>query len=194
MEHYAQLKIAKAKPVPAWKATLLPSSGTVLDVGCGAGQLADAIGAGRVVGMDLRAELAGHCASKGLRSVVARVPRLPFGDGSFAGVWCSHLLEHLDSGAQSEAVSEFRRVLFPGGRLVVFAPTPYHWYFWDDATHVRPLTHGSLANLAGEAGLRVVQSFYSRARWLPGIAQRYMRVLPLPHLFWEACLVAERPR
>jgi ubiquinone/menaquinone biosynthesis C-methylase UbiE len=46
---------------------------------------------------------------------------LPFGNGSFDLVWCSEVIEHVaDTG---QWLSEVRRVLAPGGRLLVTTPS-----------------------------------------------------------------------
>ena len=46
-----------------------------------------------------------------------------FGDGSFAELYASHVLEHLDhKGEMQAALREWLRVLAPGGRLYVSVP------------------------------------------------------------------------
>ncbi|MDR7519551.1 MAG: class I SAM-dependent methyltransferase [Armatimonadota bacterium] len=52
---------------------------------------------------------------------------LPYGDGTFDLVWCSEVLEHLD--APAAAVAEFRRVLKPGGLLVLTTPNSGCWIY-----------------------------------------------------------------
>ncbi|HET7573266.1 MAG TPA: methyltransferase domain-containing protein [Gaiellaceae bacterium] len=90
-----------------------------------------ALGAGELTGVDLaEREL------PGLRSVVADVRDLPFGDGSFQLATCVSTLEHVgrdnavyDVDAPREelgdeaALRELRRVLEPDGRLLVSVPT-----------------------------------------------------------------------
>lgn len=48
--------------------------------------------------------------------------RLPFGDGDFTVVTAAYLLHVVDAVAQREILNECRRVLRPGGRLVVVTP------------------------------------------------------------------------
>lgn len=86
----------------------------VVVVGCGAGveveHLARATGA-QVVGLDLSVERRG--ASSGVQLVRADARSLPFRDGTFDGLYCYHVLEHVPS--PEAAVREARRVLASGG-------------------------------------------------------------------------------
>ena len=108
----------------------LPEGSRGLDVGCGAGLfavwLAEAIGArGRVVGIEPSAERADAA-----RELVGRGPigsRLEFRagdatklaalDASFDWVWCGDVLHHIQE--TGKALSEFARVVRPGGQIVV---------------------------------------------------------------------------
>jgi SAM-dependent methyltransferase len=56
----------------------------------------------------------------GLKAVMADVRRLPFADGSFDAVYSGSTLDHFDSENDIHAaISELRRVLRPGGRLLL---------------------------------------------------------------------------
>ena len=94
----------------------------VLEVGVGGGNVLERI-AGRRVGIDLspfilakaRARLGSNASL--LRSDAAA---LPFATGAFDRVYCSEVLEHV---LEPEAVvREMRRVLAPGGHVVVSVP------------------------------------------------------------------------
>ena len=96
----------------------------VLDVGCGTGvltrELPGCVGAtGSVTGFDLSESMLGvarrHC--PGVPFHQGSVNTLPFDDASFDVVVSAFMLMFLESPAQ--ALSEMRRVLRPGGRLVV---------------------------------------------------------------------------
>lgn len=48
--------------------------------------------------------------------------RLPFEDGTFAGVFCEHVLEHFSFGEGVAIAAEVHRVLQPGGSFRVIVP------------------------------------------------------------------------
>lgn len=52
---------------------------------------------------------------------------LPLPDESFDLVWCSEVIEHLEDPAAS--IEELRRILKPGGRLIITTPNSYFWLF-----------------------------------------------------------------
>ena len=109
----------------------IPRGGTILEIGCGTGGLVVAAArAGRaVVGVDIasrwlvvaRRRLADH----GLRAplLAAEAERLPWPDATFDAVVADSVLEHLDDPAR--ALREWRRVLTPGGTLVVWSPNRF---------------------------------------------------------------------
>ena len=49
--------------------------------------------------------------------------RLPFDDGAAELVYASHLLEHFPTDRVPELLAEWRRVLAPGGVLLIASPT-----------------------------------------------------------------------
>ncbi|MBW8812978.1 MAG: methyltransferase domain-containing protein [Caulobacterales bacterium] len=102
----------------------------VLDVGCGTGTLAIAtrprVGPdGEVVGADPSAEMLAGARRKARRSgvevsfVQAPAQALPFPERRFDLVMSTLMLHHLPRPARGEALREIRRVLKPGGRLLV---------------------------------------------------------------------------
>ena len=99
----------------------------VLDLGCGAGRFVSALqdhGA-TPVGVEV-AEAAlrraqGNAPGADLR-LVDPEGALPLDDGDVDLVWCSEVLEHVADTAHT--LSEIRRVLHTGGRLLL--TTPYH--------------------------------------------------------------------
>jgi len=116
----------------------------VLDVACGTGDLTHAIilvGASRVVGLDYTQEMLDCAASKKERlstALRARVEymrgdaqHLPFEDRSFDVVTIAFGIRNV--GNPQQAIREFRRVLRPGGRLVILefgtpSFTPVRWF------------------------------------------------------------------
>ena len=123
----------------------------VLDVACGTGDLARAFasaGAGRVVGADYTPEMLDLAREKprvgaGVEYLEADAMALPFEDASFDVVSIAFGIRNVAEPAR--AFAEFRRVLRPGGRLVVlefsepgFAPLRWASNFY--TRRVMPLT------------------------------------------------------
>jgi ubiquinone/menaquinone biosynthesis C-methylase UbiE len=143
----------------------------VLDVGCGTGSLAIAakrqVGeTGTVVGVDASPAMIARAAAKAARSNVD-VPfrvgvaeALPFPDGHFDAVLSSLMLHHLPRTARKQCAREIRRVLKPGGRVLVVdfahaqARTGFFAHFHRHG-HVDPR---EVVSLLDEAGLRSIKS------------------------------------
>lgn len=120
----------------------------VLDVGCGpdpgAGTLLGSRRGTRVVALDIglgTVRLARAKAALGgveLLCVVADAEHLPFREGAFDAVVCDDTVEHLPDHARG--VAELRRVVRPGGRVVV--ATPNRWSAQVLARRARDLRRG----------------------------------------------------
>jgi ubiquinone/menaquinone biosynthesis C-methylase UbiE len=132
-EHYEQLweRLPEGMEPFAWeerRALLLEHvrpGARVLDLGCGEGDFAAAAAdaGAEVVGVEV-AEAAVDRARRRHPELDVRLAPvdgpLPVDDGAFDLVWCSEVLEHV---ADTQGfLSEARRVLAPGGRLVVTVP------------------------------------------------------------------------
>lgn len=105
---------------------LAPVRGRVLDVGCGAGQVAKAVKRARpdldVLGCDVShaAIAAASESAAGVAFRLAAAERLPFDDGELDFVWIFDVLEHVDD---PEAVlREVARVLKPAGIFHLVLP------------------------------------------------------------------------
>lgn len=97
---------------------------TAVDLGCGTGRalphLRDRVGpAGRVVGLDVTAEMAAVAVIRGT-VVVGDAGRLPLVDGSVDAVFAAGLLNHLDDPV--DGLREWARITRAGGRLALFHP------------------------------------------------------------------------
>jgi ubiquinone/menaquinone biosynthesis C-methylase UbiE len=108
----------------------ITGTGEILDVGCGTGwwmrALVEAgVDPARLTGIDLQPErvAATRRAVPGAAIEVGDAGRLPFADQSFTVVLQLTLLSSLGShGAIREALGEGRRVLAPGGLLLIYEP------------------------------------------------------------------------
>ncbi len=107
----------------------LPSGSVVVDAGCGYGRVATTLNKKfgyQVVGVDLMSQrlpeasrfITEQGVEKGVELVRGNYCRLPLEDSSVSGIYTMETLVHADP--LDAALSEFRRVLKPGGRLVLF--------------------------------------------------------------------------
>jgi SAM-dependent methyltransferase len=187
----------------------LSAGGRVLDAGCGTGGNAALLGRhGRVVGVDL-SELALELAAGRGRAplVCASVTRLPFADATFDLVASFEVLCHRAVGDDVAALGELRRVLRPGGYLLVRLPA-LEWLrgAHDAAVHTeRRYRAGELRARIARAGLEPIRVTYLNTLLLPlaaakRAAERLTRAEgddlgpapPLLEAFFRAALAAER--
>lgn len=104
-----------------------PSSGIILDIGCGIGRytIPLVMQGYDVVGMDVSlvalSELnkAKRRRSIGMELVAADTYHIPFKDNTFNGMVCFGVLQHLLETERRVALAEFNRILVPGGILVL---------------------------------------------------------------------------
>lgn len=166
----------------------IPSSATVLDLGCGFGEFLNQVRCARRIGVDLNPESAKHLEA-GIEFHAGDVRNLEkLQDNSVDVVFTSNLMEHLPSkGDVERMVREVRRVLKPGGQFIALGPNiavlpGRYWDFWD---HVTPISDNSLAELLGLIDFKVVEQ---RARFLP-----YTTRSPLPQSSWIVWLYLKLP-
>ena len=99
---------------------------TGLDAGCGTGMNALAFESRyglRMHGIDLAPLGVAYCRKRKFdRSAVASILKLPFADASFDLVSSMDVLSHIAPGEDEQALQEFRRVLRPGGWMVLRVP------------------------------------------------------------------------
>jgi SAM-dependent methyltransferase len=142
---------------PRWRfLTGLINPQRILDVGCGPGGTLDHVrrmypGVG-LHGVDI---LDRTLPGVDFHRIDLDHDPLPFPDGFFDVVICTHVLEHLHYSARASA--EIGRVLRTGGALYIETPSvratlvPFGLSnFWDDPTHVRPFTRNSFNSLLVE--------------------------------------------
>lgn len=67
---------------------------------------------------------------------------LPFGDNEFDCIVALHILEHIRN--LSQLMGEIHRVGKNGAEVIIHAPHYTNPTFWDDITHVRPWSEGTI--------------------------------------------------
>jgi SAM-dependent methyltransferase len=98
-------------------AELLPSNGSVLDVGCGAGHSYHLLEPRETVGVDVAADV---LQGQQRRTIVADMRDLPLPDAGFASYLAVQSIEHVPDAGR--ALAEARRVLEPGGTAMFVTP------------------------------------------------------------------------
>ena len=119
---------------------------------------------GKAEGVDIDEEAIGFCRERGLQDVrIGEAANLPFGDGSFDLVTALDVVEHLDDDVA--AFREMKRVLRPGGQILVTVPA--HRFLWGDQDevnmHKRRYAARDLRDRLAESGFDVVRLSYMNA-------------------------------
>lgn len=134
----------------------------LLDVGCGSGTLLGLLKQRgfRVMGVDFSAEAANVAQTEnGVRVVVGSLTDAAFPAESFDVVTLFHVMEHVAN--PREVLSEARRILRPGGAIVLQVPNIDSWQFrvfgskWyglDIPRHVIDYSKAAMLRLLRDAG------------------------------------------
>lgn len=130
----------------------------VLDLGCGNGRLYQILAKKQVqyTGVDQSQELIvlARIKSPEAQFVVGEMSQLAFADASFDAVYCIAALNHLPGyQKQLECLREIRRVLKPGGHLLMT-----NWNLHSDSAQKNITKHGwkILTDIADSAGIDVM--------------------------------------
>lgn len=140
--------------------------GKVLDIGSGRGVMLRLMKTAGITayGLDSLEEAVMQCRRNGLDVVhgdaLDHLATLP--DASLGGIFCAHVIEHMQPAQAMELIRESYRVLKPGARIVIITPNPKDLRtgerFWLDITHVRPYPEKLLVVLLKREGFDDIQS------------------------------------
>ncbi len=147
----------------------LPARARILDAGCGSGRnMVELARHGEVTGIELSPASLALARERRVGEVVeGSIAQLPFAADSFELAVCLDVIEHLadDRGA----LRELRRVVAPGGVLVVTVPA-YQW-LWsrhDEINHHhRRYNRTMLLAAANDAGWQFTRTTYFNSLLLP---------------------------
>lgn len=195
-----------------------PRNGALLDLGSSDGETLGHIAELRpdlqLSAADIRGEPERYPAGCRFARVNFEKEPLPWPDATQDAITCMHLIEHLND--LTLLLREIARLLKPGGSVYFETPHPktialpslrgdaagtFTMNFFDDATHVRPISTETLAGQVRGAGLHVMEQGTSR-NWLFAASYPFFALLPASRkkftarvhwIGWSACLIARRP-
>jgi SAM-dependent methyltransferase len=143
----------------------------ILDVGCGDGSFLEALGERPAVGLDWSRTAVDAVRSRGFHAVRGTLPEAPFRDGAYSVITMFHYLEHVAPvGPHLESV---RRLLHPGGRLVVQVPNADSWQSrilrsrwagYDPPRHLINYSTATLRRTLAEHGFRIARQTHLSLR------------------------------
>lgn len=172
-KYYQELRskwpLSKMAPIHAEKfSSLIDQSDTVVDFGCGSGEILAATTCQRKVGVEINALARNQAQQKGIE-VFEETASLPSDTADV--VISHHALEHVPYPIQ--ALKELNRILKPSGVLGICVPVeyPYRTRKYDPndvANHLHTWTPQLLGNTLREAGFIVVpESVWMISRRVP---------------------------
>jgi len=162
----------------------------VLDLGCGRGLFLELLREVGIegAGIDANPEAVATCKEQGFDRVeagdlFAYLEREISAGVRYDGVYCSHIVEHLEGRPAAQMIALCARILRPGGRLVMITPNvanPYVWskVFWLDLTHRRPYPRPVLEAILSAAGLDVVASYNCRVGGFQYLGRHVLQLIP----------------
>ena len=147
----------------------------ILDVGCGTGaNLLMLSKYGDAEGVDVSEDALAFCRERGLENVkLGAAEELPYDDGTFDLVTALDVVEHLDD--DLAGLREMRRVLRPGGHVLLFVPTfMFLWGLQDDVSnHRRRYRMPELQRVLEQAGFEIERTTYANITFfMPILAMR----------------------
>jgi SAM-dependent methyltransferase len=160
----------------------LPSDARILDAGCGSGRnMVELARHGVVTGIELAGASVAVARARGVGEVSAgSVEDLPFPDDAFDFAVTLDVIEHIEH--DHRPLSELRRVIRPGGQLLVTVPAyPWLWSGHDEVNHHwRRYTRRSLVQAAAQAGWQATRTTHFNSVLLPAavalrVAERVRR-------------------
>lgn len=146
----------------------------LLDIGCGTGASLQRMERhGEAFGLDIAPPALACCRRRWLhRLCQASALNLPYADNTFDAAALLDVLYHRQVSDPRVPLQEARRVLRPGGLLLVNVPA-YQWLYssHDEAVHTaRRFTRGELRGLFRDTGLETIYASYWNTLLFPPIA------------------------
>lgn len=163
----------------------LQAGSSILDVGCGAGQFLGflrQVGFTNLTGVDPFLD-ATSVHPSGVRFIRATTREVT---GQYAAIFLHHVLEHIPD--QEAAFEDFKRLLLPGGKLVVSIPISgslaqarygTDWFQWDAPRHLFVHSEKSIGLVAQRHGFRTESATHDSRPTQFLASEQYRRGVPL---------------
>jgi len=151
----------------------------ILDVGCGTGMTMKDLSVGNEVwGLDGDLAALNFCRKRGFKNLTRAdlSKKMPYHDKTFEVILCLDVLEHLKD--DRLPLREFRRILKPGGILVITVPAyPQLMSRWDEVSgHYRRYSRSNLESLVVRAGFKIKKlSYFNFFALTPAILIRFIK-------------------
>jgi len=181
----------------------VPEDATVLDVAAGHCEFINNIRAGKKVAVDLNPDVLTKAASDVEAHVTRSDAMKPIDDGSVDRVFISNFFEHVPRDVIVSTLDEVRRVLKPGGKLMILQPNVRYcakdyWMFFD---HITPVDDRALVEALHATGYDVdlcIPRFLpyttkSRLPSGPGLVRLYLKVKPAWKVLGAQAFVVATP-
>lgn len=141
----------------------------ILDVGCGTGLNVQLLGRyGEARGVDMSPDALEICRRRGVENVsLHQAGELPFATESFDLLTAFDVIEHIED--DRGALLEFKRVIRPGGTLLIYTPA-LPWFYGEHdriVEHKRRYMAGELRNKIEGAGYELLHLSYVNFFVLP---------------------------
>lgn len=165
----------------------IADNGSILDLGAGYCDFINNISASHKFALDMSPHTKEYV-SKDVHLLEQSVlQKWPINDTSLDAVFASNFFEHFTDEELTFIMSEIKRILKPGGRLLLMQPNYYYAYreYWDDYTHKKAFSHVSLSDFLKSYGLKPIEI---QARFVP-----FSMKSKLPKSYWLTKLYLHSP-
>ena len=138
---------------------------TVLDVPCGYGEFINKISCSKKYAVDINPD-ARKRVNKDVTFLLSSSTKMPLAKNSIDKIFVSNFFEHLTRSDIEKTIREFKRVLKPGGQVLVLQPNirfayKNYWMFFD---HITAIDDRALEEIFNIIGLRPTEKIL---RFLP---------------------------
>ncbi|MCS7227689.1 MAG: class I SAM-dependent methyltransferase [Endomicrobia bacterium] len=136
----------------------IPEDSIIIDIGAGYCNFINNIKAKEKYAVDSWEDFIKY-ANNDVKTYIAECQNLSFLKAEFFDIiFSSNLLEHLSIEDIDKTLDEFYRILKFGGKLILLLPNFRYCYkiFYDDYTHITPLTHIGIKDLLTTKSFKII--------------------------------------